>query len=93
MRGSVRPPQPPTAQRRPDRSELRAYLGRDENGRERHASRVFTGTQREAQSALAEFLKDVARGRQSESAVARASTSRQKPVVSSSEPQNVPGRL
>jgi len=39
-------------------------MGRDERGRERQTSRTFSGTKREAQSALAAFVTECARGRQ-----------------------------
>ena len=45
----------------PERWELRVFLGRDDAGRQRHAYRSFSGTKREAESALATFLTDIQR--------------------------------
>ncbi len=44
--------------------ELRVYIGRDERGRERQTSRSFSGTKREAQSALAAFVTETEHRRQ-----------------------------
>jgi hypothetical protein len=63
MRGSLRRRDRRQNRYGPVRWELRAYLGRDEKGRERHASRAFAGTRREAQSALATFASETERGR------------------------------
>ena len=53
----------------PQRWELRVYLGRDKNGRAKQTTKVFAGTKREAESALAAFVSEIERGR-------RARTSR-----------------
>jgi len=45
------------------------YLGRDKNGRAKQTTKVFAGTKREAESALAAFVAETERGR-------RARTSR-----------------
>jgi integrase len=45
----------------PDRWELRVFLGRDAAGHLKHAYRSFTGTKREAESALAAFLTNIER--------------------------------
>ena len=70
MRGSIRRRD---SRRRsadgPQRWELRVYLGRDKNGRAKQTTKVFAGTKREAESALAAFVSEIERGR-------RARTSR-----------------
>jgi integrase len=42
---------------------LHAYIGRDENGRRRYATKTVHGTKREADRALAAFVTDVGRDR------------------------------
>jgi hypothetical protein len=48
-------------------------LGHDEKGRERQASRAFTGTRREAQSELATFVSETERDDQEERSLERRS--------------------
>ena len=55
----------------PERWELRVFLGRDDAGRQRHAYRSFSGTKREADSALAAFLTDIQRRQRPTSSKAR----------------------
>ena len=70
MRGSIRRRDSHrSAADGPQRWELRVYLGRDKNGRAKQTTKVFAGTKREAESALAAFVSEVERGR-------RARTSR-----------------
>jgi integrase len=45
------------------RWELRAYVGRDDKGQPRQASRTFRGGKREARRALAQFVTEVAQGK------------------------------
>ena len=71
MRGSLRRRDRRQHSGGPERWELRVYMGRDERGRERHASRVLSGTKREAQSALAAFVTETERGRQTASSKMR----------------------
>jgi hypothetical protein len=47
----------------PDRWELRADVGRDEQGREKQMTRAFSGTKRETERAPAAFVTEVQRGR------------------------------
>jgi hypothetical protein len=63
MRGSLRRRDRRHDRNGPERWELRVCLGRDDAGRECRASRVFTGTRREAQSALGAFVTEAERGR------------------------------
>jgi len=69
MRGSIRRRDSRRNPDGPQRWELRVYLGRDKNGRAKQTTRVFAGTKREAESALAVFVSEIERGR-------RARTSR-----------------
>jgi integrase len=61
MRGSIRRRDRRKDSTGPERWELRVYIGRDERGRDKQASRSFTGTKREAQTELAAFLTDIQR--------------------------------
>ena len=64
MRGSLRRrDRRKTVASGPERWELRVYLGRDERGKEQQATRAFSGTKREAQSALAAFVAETERRR------------------------------
>lgn len=67
MRGSLRRRDRRQDKNGPERWELRAFLGRDEQGQQHRLSRAFTGTRREAETALAAFVTEVERGRQSRS--------------------------
>ena len=67
MRGSLRRRDRRQTSTGPERWELRVYLGRDDRGRERQTTCAFSGTKREAESALAAFVTEVERGRRSHS--------------------------
>jgi integrase len=67
MRGSLRRRDRRHTSSGPERWELRVYLGRDERGREKQTTRVFAGSKREAESALAAFVTEIERGRRSHS--------------------------
>jgi integrase len=50
-------------QKRGDSWRLHAFIGRDEGGKDRYASKTFRGTKREAERALAAFVTEVGRDR------------------------------
>ena len=47
---------------------LHAFIGRDANGRKRHATKTVHGTKREADRALAAFVTEVSRDRSASAA-------------------------
>jgi integrase len=63
MRGSLRRRDRRHQNAGPERWELRVFAGREQAGRQRQVHRSFTGTRREAESALAAFVSETARGR------------------------------
>jgi hypothetical protein len=67
MRGSLRRRDRRHHSDGPERWELRVFVGRDEHGRQHRLYRAFSGTRREAESALAALITDVESGRQTRS--------------------------
>jgi integrase len=63
MRGSLRRRDRRHHNAGPERWELRVFVGRDQVGRQRHVHRSFSGTRREAESALAALVSETERGR------------------------------
>ena len=64
MRGSIRRRDRRQHESGPERWELRVFLGRDDRGRQLRLYRAFSGTKREAESALAALVTEIERGRQ-----------------------------
>ncbi|HWF17401.1 MAG TPA: site-specific integrase, partial [Acidimicrobiales bacterium] len=62
-------------QRGPSCWRLHAFIGKDSNGRRRYASRTFHGTKKEAGTALAAFVTEVAKDKSTSSATEQITVS------------------